>query len=80
MRTKLLILTWGLASLVVLDAGYSLAIQRYDAKPSAFYFRGPVTATMKMVAAYASDAPVQARIKIDATEATDARSPLRAAK
>lgn len=81
MRTKLLILVLGAVSLMFLEAGYSMALQRYDAKPSPFYFRGPVAATMKTVAGYASDdAPLQARIKINATEAIDPRSTLRAAK
>lgn len=81
MRTKLLIVVLGAASLMFLEAGYSIALQQYDAKQSPFYFRGPVTATMKTVAGFASDdAPVQARIKINATEEIDPRSPLRVAK
>jgi hypothetical protein len=80
-RTKLLIVVFGAVSLMFLEAGYSIALQRYDAKPSPFYFRGPVTATMNTVAGFASDdAPVQARIKINATEAIEPRSTLRAAK
>lgn len=81
MRIKLVILMLGAASLMFLDAGYSIALQQYDTKPSPFYFRGPVTATMKTVAGFASDdAPVQARIKLNATEAIDPRSTLRVAK
>ena len=42
-RTKILILAAGAISLLLLEIGYSFALQRYDPGPPSFRFRGPVT-------------------------------------
>ena len=48
-RTKILILAVGAIGLLLVEIGYSLALQRYDAKPSAFALRGPVTVALSAI-------------------------------
>lgn len=50
MRTKILILAIGASALLLLEIGYSFALQRYDPGPAPFRLRGPVTTA---VAAFA---------------------------
>jgi hypothetical protein len=42
-RTKVLILAVGAISLLLLEIGYSFALQGYDPAPSSFQLRGPFT-------------------------------------
>ena len=49
-RTKILILAAGAISLLLLEIGYSFALQRYDPRPSPFRFRGPITMVIAALA------------------------------
>lgn len=48
-RTKILILTAGAIALLLVEIGYSIALQSYDAKPSPFALRGPVSAALSAI-------------------------------
>jgi len=48
-RTKILILAAGALAMLVVEIGYSIALQRYDAKPSPFALRGPVSAALSAI-------------------------------
>jgi hypothetical protein len=49
-RTKILILAAGAIALLLLEIGYSLALQRYDPRPSPFRLRGPVATAIAALA------------------------------
>lgn len=48
-RTKSLILAAGVIALLLVEVGYSIALQRYDANPSPFALRGPVSAAVSAI-------------------------------
>lgn len=60
-RTKILILAVGVTSLLILEIGYSFALQRYDPRPSSFRLRGPITIAITTLAGVPREAPTAAR-------------------